>query len=72
MERASEFGRHDDQGGTIFGWYPAKPGEAPLVDARVAWLRHTIYDPHPDTASCGHRPMNQRRRGRRADPEAAA
>jgi len=48
IERAGEFGRHDAQGGTIFGWYPAKPGEAPLVGSRIAWLRHTVYDPLSD------------------------
>jgi hypothetical protein len=45
IERAAEFGRHEDKGGTIFGWYPAKPGEPVQVDHRIAWLRHTIYDP---------------------------
>jgi hypothetical protein len=48
IQCASEFGRHRDRRGTIYGWYPAKPGEEPLVDFRVAWLRHIVYDPLDD------------------------
>jgi hypothetical protein len=46
--RAGEFGRRDEEGGTIYGWYPAKPGEEPGVDYRVAWLRHIVYAPLDD------------------------
>jgi hypothetical protein len=46
--RAREFGRRDEEGGTIYGWYPAKPGEDPVVDGRAAWLRHVVYTPLED------------------------
>jgi hypothetical protein len=42
IERAAEFGRHDMGGGTVVGWYPSKPGEAPRVRGRTAWLRHWV------------------------------
>jgi hypothetical protein len=46
--RAGELGRRDEEGGTIYGWYPAKPGEDPAVDGRVGWLRHVVYTPLDD------------------------
>ena len=54
IERAGQDGRSDEQGGTIFGWYPTKPGQAALVGSRIAWLRHTVYEPL-DEAELGAR-----------------
>jgi hypothetical protein len=45
IQRAATFGRQREKGGTIYGWWPAKPGEKPSIDHRVAWLRHVVYDP---------------------------
>ena len=48
IRRAGEFGRHDEEGGTIYGWYPAGPDGEPLEDFGTEWLRHFVYTPLDD------------------------